>query len=361
MRRFSAIGLGLAFLCGAILTLGSPQLARAQSEFDVVRLRGEKGTPPRGTISGMTALKVTITVSGTAKEFPVNEIDHLEFSGESAAYRAARRNAFTGKYAELQAGLEKFDPEEFTRPEIRQDYEFYRAMAAGKLALAGAADPAAAGKELLAFVNNHPNNYHHLIACELLGDLLVAVNNPAAAQPYYAKVAAAPFPDFKLRATVALGRSQVAQNKYADGLRTYEAALATAAGVTGADELVIAASIGKAECLAETGKPAEGHKLIEETIKKIGADDIEMNARAYNAIGRCYKAEKNAKDALLAYLRVEVQYRDAPEPHAEALYNMALLFPIAVNKPDRASDAKSELFNVYPTSRWARMLSSGGR
>jgi len=100
------------------------------------------------------------------------------------------------------------------RDEIKQDVEFYRAILMARLALAGSGSVKDAGKHLFDFDNLRKNNYHFLEASAALGDLLVATGKVDKAEPYYARLAATPWPEYRIRAAVLMGRALEAQKQY---------------------------------------------------------------------------------------------------------------------------------------------------
>ena len=68
---------------------------------------------------------------------------------------------------------------------------------------------------------------------------------------------------------------------------------------------------------------------------------------------RCHVASNKPKDALLAFLHVDVLYNTVPASHAEALAKLVPLWE-AIGKPGRAREARQLLRERYPNSRWAR-------
>jgi tetratricopeptide (TPR) repeat protein len=118
-----------------------------------------------------------------------------------------------------------------------------------------------------------------------------------------------------------------------------------------ADSQHFAAQLGKASALAAGGKIDDAVKLVNDVIAKADPDNQEIYARAYVALGNCYKAAGKPKDALLAFLEVDLLYPNSPEQHAEALANLAMLWA-KVDKADRAAQARSQLQGKYPHSRW---------
>lgn len=79
----------------------------------------------------------------------------------------------------------------------------------------------------------------------------------------------------------------------------------------------------------------------------------ELQARAYNNLGNSYEQAGRTKDALLAYLHVDVLYSTVPDAHAEALSHLATLWD-SVGQSNRAREAKQMLTDKYGGSRWAK-------
>jgi TolA-binding protein len=105
--------------------------------------------------------------------------------------------------------------------------------------------------------------------------------------------------------------------------------------------------------LAETGSVKEGIDMLQDVIAKADPEEAELHALAYNALGHCYLKSDQTKDALLAFLHVDVIYNSSPEAHAEALFHLDRLWK-AVGKEDRARQSRDLLKQRYPNSRWAQ-------
>lgn len=341
-RSWGAIrrrGLGLrAWMLGvgalvAGLALGS--LAEAAD-----RVRTAKGTV-NGTIRSISPAEVTIELAGgESQTIRASDIRSLGFDGEPNKLQSVRAAATGGRYDDALRALDEIDAAAITRAEIKTDLDFYRAWCQGKLALAGAGNPREAGKQVRDFVRANPQSHHFYPASELLGDLLAAVGAYDKALEEYAKIEGSGWPDARLRAGVARGRVLRTQGRGAEALAAFDAVLAEAGD--GADEALVAqrlaAQLGKAECLADAGQYDEGVKLVQEIIRQAAPEDTETRARAYNALGVCWKKAGRPKDALLAYLHVDVLYFSAADAHAEALKNLAELWN-AVGQPERAAQA----------------------
>lgn len=307
-----------------------------------------------GEVKDMTPYQVTVDkgLPGT-REVPVDQIKSITFEGEPAELAQARVSAGNGAFTKATQLLEKIDESQLKRDFIKQDVEFYKAYSAGRLALSGEGEITDAGKMLNTFVKSYPNNYHFLEASELMGDLLMAAGRFDFAEKQYAELAKAPWPDFKMRADVSLGRSLQAQKKHEEAIKQFDAAIALSDDTPDAQNQRQMALLGKAVSLADTGKTDEAIKAIQKVIQDADPQQKDLHARAYNALGECYEKAKQPKDALFAYLHVDVVYSNVPEQHAEALAHLIPLWK-EVGQDERAREAQEALQQRYPNSKWAK-------
>jgi tetratricopeptide (TPR) repeat protein len=306
-----------------------------------------------GSILEMGKYTVKLKRTGDREEtVQVNEIEFIRFDGEPAQLNLIRSAVNAGRYKDALEGLDKINAENL-KAEIKQEMEFFRAFCKARQALAGEGTVADAGKLMNAFVQANPNNWRYLEACEVLGDLFVAINNFPLAQQKYGELEQAPWTNVKMRGGVLKGRALQGEGKFDEAAAAFDNVLKLGASESG--DLVQAqkqaATIGKAGCLAQTGKSAEAVGLLEQVIDKADPEQAELHALAYNALGASYRKAGNTKSALLAYLHVDVLYNSYAHAHAEALANLAQLWK-EVGNADRALESEQVLAERYPSSKW---------
>lgn len=315
-----------------------------------------KGTPSRGTIQtdGMTHDKVALDMSGISRPFEVNEIVRITFAGEPQELVAGRNNFLQKNYNQALVDLKKLDGQKIDRAFIRQDIEFYKAASLCRLALSEGGDKSTASNTLYNFVKSAPQTYHFYEAAEMLGDLAMASGKWADAAKFYGPtgLAGAPWADYQLRANNATGRAHIGEKQYDQALEKFKAVLSSDLSTPEAVRQKNLANVGKAVCLAETGKVDEAVTLLKDLIDKNDPQDAVLFARAYNALGRCYLKQNKAKDAVLALLHTDVLFYSDADAHAEALYHLSKLWS-DVNKSDRAVAARNTLRERYAGSIWA--------
>ncbi len=333
-----------------VLTLLVAMPALAQQ--DTITNRG--GTSIRGTIVGISPTSVKIETTGTTRDIEVREIQRLSFGDEPGDLRNGRDQAIAGQFENAIESLQKINLAEIQVPAIKQDVGYYLAYCNAKLALTAGGDKAAAIAQLREFIGQNRDTYHFYQGVELLGDLNFADGKYTEASTFYGLLGKAEWPEYKLRAAVLQARAQVAEGKYPEAQAAYEQVLASSLNTADAVEQKMAATVGRAVCLAAAGKPEEGIAIVEDMISKSDPSNVTLFGRAYNALGACYLKAGKPQDALMAYLHTDVLFFADGEAHAEALFNLAKLWDQA-NKADRAVEARNTLQSRYPGSRWAAM------
>ena len=316
---------------------------------------GAKGVPIRGDIVATSPTEITIERAGAKQNIPVNEIRKVTLTEEPNELEKAREFIRSGNFNGAVDELKKVKPDPQMRPIVKQDVDYYMAFASAKLALEGNGDKKAAGALLKSFIDNNGGSFHYFEACETFGDLAVSVGGFEAGAKYYALLANAPWPDYKMKSYIYEGRALQATEKYAEALQKYEAVIGSAVNTPEAQAQKQVATVGKAVCLAHTDKGNEGLELLDEIIQKNDPNtDKALFARVYNAQAACHLKAGRNKDALLAYLHTHLLYPNDSETHAEALYNLVKLWTDA-GKPDRSVAMRKLLTDKYPGSRWATL------
>jgi tetratricopeptide (TPR) repeat protein len=327
--------------------------ATAARGDDAIRAAGLRHV---GRIVQMTAQEVTLVTSVKNETIPVNQIESLDFDGEPTVLKNARNCVADGRYADAQKFLEGVNLDNIDRAELKQEVEFYAALATTRLALSGKLRIVDAGKLMGDFVSKYPQNFHYLEANELLGDLLVANMRYGDARKYYERVGQAPWPDYKMRAAVAIGQVLLAEGKPEEAMKSFEGVLRMKAadGLSQAQHL--AATLGKARCLAETKQADEAIKIARDVIAKAdAAEDAALLARAYNTLGVALRKAGRTQEALFAFLRVDTLYSSDGDAHAEALYHLVHVWQDLKNVV-RMQETRRILEDQYKESRWCKAM-----
>ena len=341
------MNLRFAIFLAAFASLAAP----AWAVDKVTKTTGESVT---ADVVRVTATEVTVKRGASEETIPVDTIASIAYGDEPPQLKLIRAAVDGGNYEGALAPLAKLTDSR-ARAEVKQDIDFYRVYATAKLALLGAGDVRESGKQLRAFVDANPTTYHYLPASETLGDLFAAVGAFEPAMQSYEKLAKSPFPNYQVRGNIALGRALVAQRKLPEALDRFAEAERVADAAAGKlDDLKTAAILGKASCMAETGEHDAAIALVETLLAGLDAEASDLHAQAYVTLGNCFrKKPDSAKQALLAFLHVDVLYSSNAAAHAEALWNLGVLFN-EIGQPDRAAQVTQMLKQSYGGSVWAQ-------
>jgi tetratricopeptide (TPR) repeat protein len=155
-----------------------------------------------------------------------------------------------------------------------------------------------------------------------------------------------------MRAQVGIGRALLAQGKAAEASKAFDEAISGEGTGDLAEAQRMAAKVGKARCLAASNKLDEAIKTVENIITNADAENVDLHALAYNALGSALRQARKPQEALMAFLHVDLLYSSNAEAHAEALANLEQLFT-ELHKPEHARRIRQTLDERYKNSHWA--------
>ena len=316
------------------------------SSADRVTMVEGKGRPVTGSIVLITAEKVTVDVRGERQEIPANIIAATSFDGEPAQLTAARNAMINSRIQEAIDALAKLNPNTLTKDGMKQDYAYLLAHAKAQLVLAGGGDATDAEKELSDFLKNFKNSYHYYEIHEVYGDLMVQLGRFDDAKTSYDVLAKAPWPEYSLKATVALGIAEIHENKADSAKKNFETVLTSTDDSPQAERQKNIAKIGLALCMVAEKKHDEAIKALEAIARESGGEDSAFQALVYNSLGNAYDRADKPRDAVLAYMHTDILFSAARSEHIKALMELSKLWR-KIQRSDRAEDVAKRLKDLY--------------
>jgi len=352
-RRHIAVSL-MGILVGSVFA--AP--ARA---LDVV-YRRSTSRPTQGTITddSRTSISVKARLRKTPEVVPVNDIVRVRFDGEPASLNLNRIDEAGGRLKRALDGYVKaFSDSSLTNERLKTDLEFLIARVTAKLALVDPALRKQAVAKLEAFRKTHSGSFRYYETLSWLAKVYMAQRNFTAVPAVFASLEKAPWHDYQMAARIGKARLLLLQNQLNEAQAAFQAVIGEPAKGPFGLARRYEAQIGKATCLQRQKRYADAVKELENVIQHAPAEASALQAEAYLRQGDNLEALGKTKEAVMAYLHVDLLFSQEKPLHAEALYHLVRLWA-AVGKPGRAADARARLTGTYPNSPWSRKLQAGG-
>ena len=297
----------------------------------VIKHSGEMLKGKIGTIT-----KSSVTLDGN--KHSVESIKALEFEGEPSDLTQGR-NLITSDRANYKKAYSLFARVKTTNRNMKADLDFFKALCRAKMGRARA---------MKTFLTDYSNSYHYYEANEVMAELAIAVAAKATdsdrvlkiAEDYAGRLATATgLPTIKQKGVLLRGNILLTQKSYAAAIQQFKMVEADKTADQGftVTHNIMCAKVGRAKCLAATGKPDAGVTLANEVIARAQGGDNDLHARAYNALGFCHRVAKRYEDAVLAYMHTEVLYFQDSVLRTEARKNLSELFT-ELGYKERAKD-----------------------
>jgi tetratricopeptide (TPR) repeat protein len=344
----------LTGLCLAVL-LASTSLTASAADSVVRKSAKAEG----GKITGSTRTELQLkTGTGNDVTIPANDILSVSWDDATGELKLGLSDENAGRLDSALQRITKSQAESKTDSDIlKAEFEFLIARVTARMALADPSKQDEAIKLLTAFTKSRSDHFRYYEAVALLGQVQLAKQDFDAARKAFDTLGEAPFSDLKLAAKIASGRILMGENKLDEAVGNFDEA-AGAAGSTPAEQARrYEALLGKARALSSQGKQAEALAVVDEVTQKAPADDTAVQAEAYVLQGNALQALGRIKEAVLAYLHVDILFPRETAYHAESLYHLSRLWK-QIQFPERGLDAQGKLQQSYANSDWAKKLSA---
>lgn len=308
-------------------------------------------SPQLGDVTGYTKTELSLKRGATAVKIPANEVQRVRWNGEPPQLNIARNQETNGNYA---AALEQYKKAMAGGSEnLKKDLQFMTARATAKSAKSDAAALDNAIKMLDTFVKSNGDHYRYYPAMKLLGEAYMAKKDYPAANKAFGTLERSPWKDYQMDAKNLKARVLLAQGNVSGALSAFTAISKMDAKSPAELASKNSAQLGSALCLSKEGKQKEAIKILDEIIKKSNPQQSALLAETYLRKGDCYRELGESKEALIAYLHIDVLFPMEPAVHAEALYRLSTLWG-KIQKPERGVEARAVLQQQYPNSEWSQ-------
>ena len=329
---------------------------------DVVYRKSSK-IASQGRITGISKTELTIqsrAKSKPVKKIPANDIKRVRWDKEPPALNLVRINEQSGLLEKAFQGYTKaLKGSGGSNRNLKTDLEFLLARTKAKMALADPTKINDAVNRLEAFRKSNANHFRHYEALDYLVRLYMAKNDYANARTVLNLSARAPWPDYKLAVKIVEARLLLKEDKVALALAAFGAIANRPAQKPDELNRRYEAMLGQATCLQQQKQLAEAVGVLEKIDEQAPPEERRLRAETYVRKGDCLRLMGKTKEAVLAYLHIEVLFSGEKALHAESLYQLSQLWVI-VEEPGKAAATSAKLQADYPDSKWAQKLAAGG-
>ncbi|MFK7777136.1 MAG: tetratricopeptide repeat protein [Gimesia sp.] len=308
-------------------------------------------SPLLGDIKGYTKTELTLQRGSKSVKIPANEVERVRWDGEAPQLNIARGQEANGNYA---AALKQYKKSQAGgSANLKKDLQFLIARATTKSANSNPAALDSGIKMLNDFTKSNADHYRYYPAMKLLGKAYLTKKDYAAANTAFGKLERSPWKDYQMDAKNMKARVMLAQGNTKGALAAFKAVTKMDAKTEAEQDSQRAAQLGSALCLEKEGKQQEAIKILDNVIKTTSSQQSPLLAEAYLRKGDCFRELGESKEALIAYLHIDVLFSKEPAIHAEALYHLSTLWG-KVQKPERGVEARAILQQQYPNSEWTK-------
>jgi tetratricopeptide (TPR) repeat protein len=353
-RRPACVRLLLRCALTSGLALATLSSARAE---DLLYRRGAT-SPLHGDVTSVSRTEVVVTGRTNKKDYhvPANEVDRIRWESEIAQVSQNRIEERNGQYDKAIAGYESA-LQVATNENLRTDLEFQIARATAAKALKDEDQYDAAIALLEKFRTAHSTSYRYYEALRLLAQLYMNKGEVDKGNSALQAMSDAPWTDFKMETDILKAKVALAHDDVAGALKSLESVISVAPSTPAERSRRYEALVTKAACLQKQSKFQPATEVLAGILDEASDDDTKTLAETCIRLGDCYQAGGRTKEAILAYLRVDLLFPKEKKQHAEALYYLSRLFA-QDGKADKAADAAARLQEHYPRSPWTARLTS---
>jgi len=322
--------------------------------------RKSNTTPAQGTVTSVSKTEIKVKPRiGNEVSVPISDIEQVRWDGEPAALNLSRSSERSGYFDKAIEGYQKASTDYAGDSKyLKEVIEFLVARATGKAALADPQRSAEAVQLLEGFKTSHADSFRYFECLYYLGEVYMAMKDVPKAKAAFDEMEQSPLRAYKMTARVSNARLLLNEGKISEAQALF-AAVANEQ-TTDASELSrkYEAMLGKAACEQQGQQFDAAIKTLETVIDQVPPSDTKTLAEAYVLQGNCFRDQNKIKEAVLAYLHVDVLFSNEKTLHPQALYQLARLWS-TVGHPERGAEAESKLTTEYPNNEWAQKLQSG--
>lgn len=322
--------------------------------------RKSNSTPAQGTVTSVSRTEIKVKPRiGDEITVPISDVERVRWDGEPAGLNLARSNELAGNFEKALEGYAKAATDYAgNNKNLTSDLEFLVARTTAKAALADPALLPEASTLLEKFRTDNSQSFRYFECVYYLGEVYMAAKDFAQARTAFDELRQSPLKAYQMMSNVSNARLLLAEGKLAQARALFAEVAGEQASTPAELSRKYEAMLGKAACEQQAQQYGDAIKTLESVVEVVPPTDTKTLAEAYVLLGDCYRDQNKIKEAVLAYLHVDVLFANEKTVHPEALYGLARLWASA-GHPERGAEAEARLEANYPNNEWTQRLTSG--
>lgn len=347
-RLWAGAGLATVLWGSAVVTQAADVIVRRSDQSKVA-----------GSITSMNRNQVTVKpVAGDSVTVPTSDIASIEWDDAPASFRVAVGDENGGRLQRALDGYQKLKADnKLPTDNLKVEANYLIARTLARMALVDQSKRDTAVKEIEAVLKATPEHIRYYELAELLGRVYLAKQDFTNASRVFEGLASAPSNDHKFSSKIALARVALAEDKIDDAVKLLDEVVQSAGNDPVEQSRKFEALTAKSRALMARSQYELAVTSLTEVSEKASPEDGSLQAETYLLLGNCYQALNRPKEAILAYLHVDLLFPRESAFHAESLYHLTRLWKL-VQQEDRSFEARSKLEGQYAESDWARRLTA---
>ncbi|MDO5580735.1 MAG: hypothetical protein Q4G69_06340 [Planctomycetia bacterium] len=289
---------------------------------------------------------------------PTVFITAIQYDSEPTELTTARLLIQTSLYREALEKLTELDADTLAKSSanIQQEAVYLRLLAKGNSLLINStlsdrkSESLKTGREIAAFLDSAPRNVHCYELADLGGRIFLLAESPEEARLSFDRMIKAGAPEVRFAGLLQIGEILLRAGEIENAQRCFNEVLCwDKTSSEQVEEQKLFAKIGNAEALALKKSEKDSIDLFHDLIRTTNSSNVELWARMYNGLGTALLHQQRNREALLAFLHVDLLYSQAKGEHVRALRSLYHLWN-RQKRTDRANEVLKTLEQKYEIS-----------
>ena len=319
--------------------------------------RKSDGKKVGGKITAMSKNDVTLQRTQGDVTVPLSDIDVIDWDGGAGELNIGYSDEKGGRYEKAFDRVQTAKNNAKSASNFLQgEFEYVLARIVARQALIDPEKRDQALQRLTTAQKAYPDHIRYFESVQFLLQLQLSAKDFEGARTTVELLKKAAPNDLSLVVQLIDARVLAAEGKTDDAIASFAAVVQSAGNSPSELACKNEAVLGQVRGLISRSKFEEALNIVEAITEKWGpVENTAFEAESFILQGDALRGLARNKEAILAYLYVDINFPREAEFHAEALYQLIHLGTIE-RQPDRSAETTARLFQLYPKSEWRKKM-----